>query len=55
MAKSRKLREILDAARRRIKKGKGISHEHFWKRVESRKRPSRTNGDGKKGKASRKS
>jgi prevent-host-death family protein len=24
---------ILDAAARRIKKGKGIKHEHFWKLV----------------------
>jgi hypothetical protein len=48
MASSRKLRAVLDAAERRIKEGKGISHEEFWKRVESSKRPRGTNGSGKR-------
>jgi hypothetical protein len=53
MAKSPTLQTILDAAERRIKEGKGISHETFWKRVASRKRAAGTNGSGKKGKNSR--
>lgn len=36
LAHSRKLRAILDAAERRIDAGAGISHEEFWRRVESR-------------------
>lgn len=31
----RKLKSILNAAERRIKEGAGVSHEEFWKRVES--------------------
>ena len=54
MARIRKLRAVLDAAERRIKEGKGISHEEFWKRVESSKRPRRRNGNGKHGKSIRK-
>ena len=53
MARSRKLNAILDAAEQRIKEGKGISHDEFWKRVESKKRPRETNGSGKRGKTSR--
>jgi prevent-host-death family protein len=45
LAHSRKLREILDAADRRIDEGAGISHEEFWQRVESR---TRSNGSGRK-------
>ena len=50
----RKLKSILDAAARRIKEGKGIGHEEFWKRVESSKRPRRRNGNGKERKSTRK-
>src|SRR6266478_1640184 len=47
LAHSRKLRAILDAADRRIDEGKGIGHDEFWRRVETRNRP-RANGSGKK-------
>jgi prevent-host-death family protein len=52
LAHSPKLNAILDAAERRIKEGKGIGHEEFWKRAESSKRPRGTNGKGKRGKSS---
>ena len=54
MAFARKLRAIFDAAERRIKEGKGISHGEFWKRVESSKRPRRKDGNGKGNKPTRK-
>ena len=54
LAHSPKLNAILDAAERRVKKGAGIGHEDFWKRVESSKRPRRRNGNGKEGKSVRK-
>jgi len=38
LAHSPKLREILNAANRRIEEGKGIAHEEFWNRVQSVKR-----------------
>ncbi len=41
LAHSRKLRALLDAADRRIEQGAGISHQEFWKQVETR---SRANG-----------
>jgi prevent-host-death family protein len=44
LAHSPKLNAILDAAERRIKEGKGISHEEIWKRVESSKQPRKANG-----------
>jgi prevent-host-death family protein len=53
LAHSPKLNAILDAAERRIKEGKGISHEELWKRVESKRRPRGTSGDGKRSKAAR--
>ena len=54
LAHSPKLNAILDAAERRIKEGKGISHGEFWKRVESSKRPRRKDGNGKGNKPTRK-
>jgi hypothetical protein len=53
MASSRKLRTLLDAAERRIRAGKEISHDEFWKRVESGNRAVATNGNTKKGKTTR--
>ena len=38
LAHSRRLRAILAAANRRIDAGTGISHEEFWRQVESRNR-----------------
>ena len=35
LAHSRKLRDILEAADRRIDRGAGIGHEEFWHEVES--------------------
>jgi hypothetical protein len=54
MASIRKLHDVLDAAERRIKEGKGISHEEFWKRVESKSRAREGNGSGKQAKRDRK-
>src|SRR5881296_1290065 len=48
LAHSRKLRAILDAADRRIDEEAGISHDEFWKQVESAKRSREENGSGKK-------
>jgi prevent-host-death family protein len=50
LAHSRKLRAILDAADHRIEEGKGIGHDEFWRRVETRNR-SRANGGFKKSRA----
>jgi prevent-host-death family protein len=47
LAHSPKLNAILDAAERRIKEGAGISHEEFWKRIETTKRPRRKNMNDK--------
>ncbi|MGH7338852.1 MAG: type II toxin-antitoxin system Phd/YefM family antitoxin [Candidatus Rokuibacteriota bacterium] len=35
LAHSPRLRRILDASRRQIAEGAGLSHEEFWRRVES--------------------
>src|SRR5215475_2932926 len=35
LSRSRKLREILDAAHERIRAGEGIEHEEFWKQVDA--------------------
>jgi prevent-host-death family protein len=35
LSRSRKLREILDAAHQRIRAGEGIGHEEFWKQVDA--------------------
>jgi hypothetical protein len=51
--KIKKLDAILDAAEQRIKQGKGISHEEFWRRVESSKRQRGTSANGTKRKTSR--
>jgi prevent-host-death family protein len=48
LAHSPKLNAILDAAEQRIRKGEGIGHNEFWKRVESAKRPRSTDGNGKR-------
>lgn len=48
LAHSRKLRAILDAADRRIEEGAGISHEEFWRRVESADRPREGKGSANK-------
>lgn len=51
LAHSPKLREILDAADRRIEAGKGIDHDEFWRHVEAKhhsKKPKATSsGAGK--------
>jgi prevent-host-death family protein len=47
LARSRRLRTVLDAAREQIRSGAGLSHEDFWKSVKqpaakgtrSRKKP----------------
>ena len=39
MANSPALQAILGAARKRIRDGKGLSSEEFWKAVEARKAP----------------
>jgi prevent-host-death family protein len=38
MAHSPKLQAMLDAARQRIREGKGISHDQFWAQVEKENR-----------------
>ncbi len=48
LAHSKKLREILDAADRRIDEGSGIGHDEFWKQVESANQAREKNGNGKK-------
>jgi antitoxin (DNA-binding transcriptional repressor) of toxin-antitoxin stability system len=35
MSHSRRLRDILDEAHKRIRAGEGISHEDFWKQVDA--------------------
>lgn len=47
LAHSRKLRSILAAANRRIDEGGGISHEDFWRRVESKNRRQEERAAGK--------
>jgi prevent-host-death family protein len=37
-ARRPRLRDILDAARKRIRERGGIPHEEFWRRVEARSR-----------------
>jgi len=48
MAHSPRLRDLLDAARKRIQAGEGIPEEDFWKEIEGEKE-SRTRS-GRKGK-----
>jgi prevent-host-death family protein len=48
LAHSRKLRAILDAADKRINEGKGIPHEEFWQKVESKNKARDGNGNRKK-------
>jgi prevent-host-death family protein len=53
LAHSPKVNAILDAAEKRIKEGKGITHHEFWKRVQSKSRSRQRNGDGKQPKRTR--
>jgi prevent-host-death family protein len=53
LAHSRKLRAILDAADRRINEGAGMSHDEFWRQVESTHRSREENGSGKKRRSKR--
>jgi PHD/YefM family antitoxin component YafN of YafNO toxin-antitoxin module len=39
MGHSPKLQEILEAARRRFRTGKGTSHEQFWKEIDADNAP----------------
>jgi prevent-host-death family protein len=53
LAHSPKLNAILDAAERRIKEGRGIGHDEFWKRVASPKQSPGTDSKRQKRRASR--
>jgi prevent-host-death family protein len=53
LAHSRKLRDILDAAERRIEDGKGIPHDEFWRRVEAKNREGKSRESGGRGRAKR--
>ena len=44
LANSKKLRAILDAAERRIDKGRGIRHDELWQQVERAARTREANG-----------
>jgi prevent-host-death family protein len=48
LAHSRKLRDILDAADRRIDAGAGIGHDELWQQVESANSGREEKGSGKK-------
>ena len=48
LARSPKLSAILDAAERRIDRGKGIPHDEFWRQVEAANRKGDKNGAVKK-------
>ena len=48
LAHSPKLRAILDAADRRIEQGGGISHDEFWREVETADHAREKNGSAKK-------
>jgi hypothetical protein len=48
MGHSPKLQTILDAARKRFREGKGISHEAFWKEVDSQNAGNKKQGSARK-------
>ncbi len=54
MAYSPKLRSILDAARQRIRQGKGVPHDEFWSGVDAEEKKRSRNGDHGKADRNRK-
>lgn len=48
LARSPRLRAILDAAEKRIDQGAGIPHDEFWRQVGESKRGRQSNGSAKK-------
>jgi prevent-host-death family protein len=47
MAYSPRLRAIVEASRKQIRKGDVLGHEEFWKEVEASRAPTRRNGKRK--------
>lgn len=48
LARSARLRELLEAARQQIREGEGIGHEDFWREMEQEEKPQKARGGRRK-------